>query len=304
MEPDAAGPARDGTDRGPPGYPILPPGRVIDPDGRGELFLREVAGPTPDAPYVVLLHGLTCTADLNWFAAYGPLAKRYRVVAPDLRGHGGGIQPRRFRLEDAADDVAALCTVLDTGPVVVVGYSMGGAVAQLIWQRHPNLVAGLVLAATAADYRPRSARARYVEQPLRTVIGTVGRFLPARLRPRIVTALRRVSARRLQPEDQRSDPVQMWAAGQLACSDPFQVAAAASVLRRHHSEGWIGGLDKPVALVINRLDTVVATSDQRHLASLLPAASIEEVEAGHGVFVEDPDRFVPALLAAVAKVVS
>src|SRR5262249_37449993 len=55
----------------------------------------------------------------------------------------------RFRLEDCADDVAALAQVLGIGRFIAVGYSMGGMVAQLLYRRHPSLLSGLVLCATA-----------------------------------------------------------------------------------------------------------------------------------------------------------
>ena len=53
-----------------------------------------------------------------------------------------------MRLADCADDMAALIDELGTGPVIAVGYSMGGPIAQLLWKRHPEKVAGLVLCAT------------------------------------------------------------------------------------------------------------------------------------------------------------
>ena len=88
----------------------------------------------------MLLHGWIASGGLNWFNAFGPLSQRYSVIAPDMRGHGRGIRVRRrFRLADCADDVAALLEHLDTGPAIVVGYSMGGPVAQLLWRRHPEL---------------------------------------------------------------------------------------------------------------------------------------------------------------------
>jgi pimeloyl-ACP methyl ester carboxylesterase len=54
--------------------------------------------------------------------------------------------------EPVADDVAAVLEHLGVGPAVAVGYSMGGAVAQLLWQRHPQTVRGPVLCATAASW--------------------------------------------------------------------------------------------------------------------------------------------------------
>ena len=74
------------------------------------------------------------------------------MVAPDARGHARGLRSRRhMRLADCADDMAALIDELDTGPVIAVGYSMGGPIAQLLWKRHPEKVAGLVLCATGPE---------------------------------------------------------------------------------------------------------------------------------------------------------
>src|SRR4249919_2728736 len=93
------------------GAPPLPPGRSVELPDRGTTFVREVAGPA-GAPTVVLLHGWTATADLNWFPSFGPLAEHVRVVALDHRGHGRGIRSNRFRLADCADDAVALADVL------------------------------------------------------------------------------------------------------------------------------------------------------------------------------------------------
>src|SRR3954454_20650831 len=104
--------------------PPLPPGRTVELPGRGTTFVREVSGP-PGAATVVLLHGWTVTADLNWFTSYAALGRRFHVVALDHCGHGQGISCRRpFRLEDCADDVAALAEVLGLRQVIVAGYSM------------------------------------------------------------------------------------------------------------------------------------------------------------------------------------
>ena len=130
--------------------PALPPGRWVELPDEGRLFVREIAGP-PGAATLILLHGWTATSDLNWFPSFRSLGTRFHVVAFDHRGHGRGLRTRRrFRLTDCADDAAEVATALGIERFVAVGYSMGGAVATLLWQRHRARVDGLVLCATAS----------------------------------------------------------------------------------------------------------------------------------------------------------
>jgi pimeloyl-ACP methyl ester carboxylesterase len=141
------GPARSPTP--PPG---LPPGYIVSLEGRGETFVRHHHGP-PDAPVVLLLHGWTASADLQWCTLYPALCERYSVIAIDHRGHGRGIRSEeRFTLEDCADDAAAVVKVLEPGrQVIAIGYSMGGPITLQLWRRHPEVVAGLVFEATAME---------------------------------------------------------------------------------------------------------------------------------------------------------
>ena len=132
--------------------PFLPAGRRIELPRRGTTFVRELAGP-PGAPTLLLLHGWVASGGMNWFQVFEPLAEHFRIIAPDLRGHARGVRTRRiFRLADCADDCAATLVELDAGPVIAVGYSMGGPIAQLLWRRHRDLVSGLVLCATAPGF--------------------------------------------------------------------------------------------------------------------------------------------------------
>src|SRR3954451_6697722 len=115
----------------------LPPGRTVLVPDRGEFFVRDtgpLTSPAGDGPTVLLLHGWTFGADTNWFTMYGPLQHAgYRVVALDHRGHGRGLRSSDpFRLTDCAADAAGVVRELGAGPVVAVGYSMGGPIAQLL----------------------------------------------------------------------------------------------------------------------------------------------------------------------------
>ena len=141
------------SDTEPETEPDFPPGRYLELPGRGVTFIRDQPGPPTKLP-IVLLHGWTVTADLNFFTVYGGLSSAGRVIAMDQRGHGRGIRSKdRFRMEDVADDVVATLDELAIQRALIVGYSMGGAVAQLVAHRHPERTAGLVLCATSYRFR-------------------------------------------------------------------------------------------------------------------------------------------------------
>ncbi len=121
--------SRRRADRGPaPAPPAdalfdLPPDvtrrTVATPDG-GELHVIERGEGRP----LVLLHGITLRADV-WAPQFHQLAGRYRVIAPDLRGHGRSTAGSDgFGLLRLATDVATLLDALDLHEVVLVGHSM------------------------------------------------------------------------------------------------------------------------------------------------------------------------------------
>ena len=272
--------------------PALPPGRTIELPGRGRTFVRELAGP-PGAPTLLLLHGWTASADLNWFRCYSSLGRSYRVVALDHRGHGRGIRTRRaFRLRDCADDAALLIEQLGTGPVIAVGYSMGGPVASLLWRRHPHLVRGLVLCATA-----RTFAARPQERVSFAALG--GLALAARAVPE---PMRRRLAQRFIGTRTDDRSIESWVVGEMHRNDWKAVLEAGTALGRYDAREWIGEVDVPAAVVVTTRDGVVAPARQEALARSIPGASVFEVPGDHTVCVTNPGRFLPALHAALRAV--
>ncbi len=271
------------------GKPPLPSGRRVDLPGRGTTFVREVIGPE-GAPTVVLLHGWTVTAALNWGQLFGPLSRHVNVVAIDQRGHGAGIRSRKkFRLEDAADDVAALADALKLDSFVAAGYSMGGPVAQLVWKRHRSRVSGMVLAATFA----RQPMSRGESATLRT-IGTVGRLSRLASRRRQLDLLTRVAAK---------DPITLtrppWMISEVRSGSIPMMLEASGAIAGFDSRDWVGGVDIPLGVLITNADEIVLPDRQHRLASLVPDAEIRRVDLGHDGCVVEPDPFVPPFIELI-----
>jgi len=251
--------------------PYLPPGRLINLPGRGEAFVRDSGG-TPADPAVLLLHGWTASADLNFFPVYARLAEAYRVIAMDLRGHGRGMRSTEpFSLEDCADDAAALLDEVGAGPVVVVGYSMGGPVALLLARRHPGRVQALVMQATALEWH-HTARERMVwrllpllEMGLR--LGTGHGFVERILRQAI-------------EESPELDAYRPWLAAEFRRGLARELTDAGHALSRYDAEPWAGQLGLPAAMLITTRDRLVRPAKQRELAGVLHAHVIE-IDADH-----------------------
>lgn len=277
--------------------PPLPLGQRIELPGRGTTFVRCVQGP-PGAPTVVLLHGWIASGGLNWFTTFGPLSERFTVVAPDLRGHGRGIRSRRrFRLSDCADDVASLIDHLGTGPVIAVGYSMGGPVAQLLWRRHPEVVAGLVFCATS-DRFVVGARERLIfGTMMASAAGTTrtGQWLTRRPAPpaRLATIDTAAAAR---PSNLRA-----WAAGEMRRHDLVKLMEAGQAIGSYSARRWIGEIDVPTTVLVTTRDRAVRPEAQLRLANAITGAEVHEIDDGHVVCAKR--EFGPALVRAVQSVV-
>ncbi|MPY58049.1 alpha/beta fold hydrolase [Streptomyces spongiae] len=118
---------------------------LLDPalgPGRARLFCT-CLGPS-EAPAVLLVHGWGGDGR-EWSPHAEALADRFRVIVPDLRGHGRSEVPARGNTPaEMAEDLAALIRALGTGPVVAVGHSMGGQVVNLLAVHHPDAVRSVV----------------------------------------------------------------------------------------------------------------------------------------------------------------
>jgi pimeloyl-ACP methyl ester carboxylesterase len=268
--------------------PQLPEGRVVPVPDRGEMFVRQAPGPSPDAPTVTLLHGWTLSADLNWFSGvYDVAARRGGVVAPDIRGHGRGIRSERpFTLEAAADDVAGMLDQLDISRTVLVGYSMGGSIALLMAERHPGLVEGLVLAATALQWRD-SPRERVIWAGMAGVEYVMRFGAPKGLTDRYL--------RFAAEESPDLEPYSGWLKGEARRGDPSDIAAAGRSLSTFDARDLASRIDVPTAVVVTAHDQLIRAHKQRAICTAIEGARAFEVEGAHNSWMVRPKEFATAI---------
>jgi pimeloyl-ACP methyl ester carboxylesterase len=274
----------------PPIPPIeLPPARTVIAPDRGELFLRDSGPAHPDGPVVMLLHGWVANADLNWCGAYDVLAAAgYRVLAIDHRGHGRGLRALTpFRLTDCAGDAAAALRVLGAAPAIVVGYSMGGAVAQLVARDHADVVSGLVLSGTAQHWQDPETRRVF------KALGLVGLMLSLAPRSTWRAGLRRAGM--------QGSPQTAWVLSEMMRHSVPDIVEAGRELTRFDSRPWMAPLAIPAAVVVTARDRAVPPRKQRELATAL-GAHVFEAPIDHLDVTTNGKVYNPILLQALAAV--
>jgi 3-oxoadipate enol-lactonase len=272
-----------------PPHEMLPARTVIVP-GRGEFFLRDSGETDHTRPTVMLLHGWMVTADLNWHGAYDALVDAgYRVLAIDHRGHGRGLRAMApFQLADCAADAAAVLRELGVAPAVVVGYSMGGVIAQLMARDHPDAVSGLVFSGTCQHFQDPETRKVW------KWMGVIG--LSLGLAPRQFYRWWFRSAK--IDLDERT----AWLLSELMRHEARDIAEAGRELGRFDSRPWLSALTRPpTAMVLTGRDQMVAPAKQRELAQAAGAA-VFEVPLDHLETTDRADVYNPALISAVAAV--
>lgn len=114
--------------------------KYLDLHGERIAYLDEGSGEA-----IVLLHGLAGSSD-TWRSLIGPLSRKYRVVAPDLLGHGNSTKPRTdYSLGALSVLIRDVLNELGISRATFVGHSLGGGIAMQFVYQHPDYVQRLVL---------------------------------------------------------------------------------------------------------------------------------------------------------------
>jgi abhydrolase domain-containing protein 6 len=240
-------------------------------------FVRHEAGgsvwfehPNDGAPTLVLVHGANDHAG-TWFSVAPVLARLYRVIIPDLPGHGDS-EPRSGPIPISLI-VSQLETILaGERDLTLLGNSLGGWVVLLYALRHPERVSRLFLEASGGLTRPLSSP------------------LVARDREEAMVVLRAVHGPHFQPPEWVIDALL-----QRATDSPM---LRLSEVQEHAIEHRLGEIDVPTSLIWGAYDGVLPLSYAEALQQAIRGSSLHVLEgAGHIPHLQQPERFLACLTA-------
>lgn len=264
-------------------------GRLVDVGGC-EIHVVDREGP---GRTVVLVHGLGASTVL-WDAVVSRLPAELRLIAVDLRGCGASRETEPAVLTPAlwARDLRAVLVSLGATDAVLVGHSLGAAVALEHALQWPEAVAGLVLVCAEArlsDLAPRMQRsadlirADGLEAWVRDYWVLNPPFAPASVEsaPEILDAYRTML---------------------LANRASDYVRACEAIVNAEDLTPRLGAVTRPAAVVVGALDDRTVPEMGREMAAALPNASLTEVaDAGHTLPMEAPEDVAQAICALLVR---
>jgi len=278
---------------------ILPAGRFVDVPGARIHLLERGHGPA-----LLLVHGLTGTLGDFTYGLVDRLATDFKVVAVERPGSGYSVRApgASASLPAQAEVLAALIEKLGLDRPVVVGHSLGGAVALALAQHSPERIAGLALVAPLthpADV-PAAFRGLQIDQPwLRTLIAWT------LATPVGIVKGDELLATVFGPEAVPADFVTR-AEKRITLRPSHFIAACADLAAVRESlpaivQGY-GAMRLPVSILYGRSDRILSPRDQGEtLAAELPGAQLTVIEGGHMLPATAPDRTAQFIREAAAR---
>jgi len=235
-------------------------------------------------PPLVLVHGLMITGEM-FEPVVDDLARRHRVIVPDLRGHGRsrGLPPP-YTVPVLAGDLADLLDHLGVWSAAVLGYSQGGAVAQQFALDYPERCSRLVLACTYA-FNMATVREKIEGHVVPLLVRALGmqRFA----RSVIGLGLKRVSTQRAA-----------WIAGLIGDQDPRLMDAAWKAAMAFDSRSRLGDIRCPTLVIAGSEDNAVPMHHATMLHEGIKGSALSVVDgADHALIWERPDEFVRTVRA-------
>ena len=241
---------------------------------------------------LVLLHGYPLSSAI-WHEQRQRLSDHFRVITPDLRGHGHSPAPLGvYSMELMARDVLALLDSLGVEKAVIMGHSMGGYVALAGWNIAPErfLALGLIASHAAAD----SEEARQNRYKTADQVAVEGSKIIAE------TMTPRLFAPGMPAEE--SIVVQVHTIILNTKPDGI-IGTLKGMAERPDSTAMLPNLTIPVLLVAGDKDQIIPLARAEATAAAIPNATLATVEnAGHLPMLEQPQATTMAIRSFLAEI--
>jgi pimeloyl-ACP methyl ester carboxylesterase len=236
-------------------------------------------------PVLLLLHGIGSNRRA-FRHQLAELSDAWTVVAWDAPGYGQSDDPSEpFTLADLADQAVGLLDELEAEQAHVLGVSMGGVIAQVVYHRHPLRVRSLILADTntGGGGLPEPERSARVQGRLEAL---------ERLGPRGMAEARApVLLRSDAPADLRAEVTEI-----MAEVRPAGYRAAAIALGQTDVSSLLSRINVPTLVIHGAQDRVVPVETGRMLTNSIAGARLVVIpEAGHVANQEQPELFNAAV---------
>lgn len=248
----------------------------------------------------LLIHGF-CASSQYWVYTLPKLAETHRVVAIDLPGFGDSELPQKPGPDAQVSLLNEFCHVVETGPVDVIGHSMGTWAACELAARYPDLVRSLVLSGGPApsvvdlSRSPLLAMQMHPREVFTALLETATAWLPVPRRAlELVTS--HPWARRLVFTPYVRRPEQLSPTAVSAVLNGFGAAGAIPTLRHGAGYDLRPALDQvrcPVLVIAGTHDRLVPETDIQAFVDADPTRRHLHIlnDTGHMPMLERPDRF-------------
>lgn len=247
---------------------------------------------TGDGHPLLLISGLNNDHAVLWHGVREPLSKDYKVIAYSPRGIAPSSSPdATYTVEQMADDAAALLSKLGIVSAHVLGYSMGGMIAQALAVRHPDKVDNLVIAASA----PR--------------VSTLNRLVCLSCQKILSHGVPREDAQALMipwffSNAFLTNLVEGKLANPLPKLEPQMPQTPHGLLHQFQAlatfdmRSLLGTINVPTLIIAGEKDLLMPIEDAQELARLIPDARLVVIpHAGHLLIHEQPAVFLQMVSA-------
>jgi pimeloyl-ACP methyl ester carboxylesterase len=235
---------------------------------------------------VVLLHPFPAHHGF-WNDIAPKMGSRYRLLRPDLRGHGHSETGEgAATIAKHASDVLRLLEIEKIPKAAFVGVSIGGYILFDFWRKHRERVAGLVLSNTRAEADTDQGRANRLKSIEDTRVRGTAPFLDAQIQNLIGESTRR----------NRPDIVARARAMMQMMTVEGLRAVQQGMAERPDSVATLRGIDVPTLVIAGEEDTLTPLSNAQLMHQHIPGAKLAVISrAGHYAAMENPDEFARPL---------